>query len=57
MSKDQKTWEPDINKSLYIAKNIKDLNKQLKGIADRRKIDGFNPSDPLKDSGDTLDKK
>ena len=45
MGKEQINWEPDINKGLDIAKNIKDLNQELKDDADRRKIDGFNPGD------------
>ena len=39
-------WEPDIKKSIEIAKNIKDLNQQIKDDADRRKIDGFSPVTP-----------
>lgn len=57
MPKDQTNWEPDIKKGMDIAKNIKDLNQQLKDDADRRKIDGFNPSDVFKDSGGSASKK
>jgi hypothetical protein len=45
MGKEQIHWEPDIKKSLDKANKIKDVNKELKNDADRRKIDGFNPGD------------
>ena len=45
MGKDQVNWEPDIRKGMDIAKDIKDLNQDLKDDADRRKIDGYNPGD------------
>ena len=35
-------WEPDIQKGLD---SIKDIKQGIKDDADRRKIDGFNPSD------------
>lgn len=38
-------WEPDIKKGIDSLKNIKDIKDSLKEDADRRKIDGFNPSD------------
>lgn len=46
---DKKTnWEPDIKKQFDTIKQIKDIKKILKDDADRRKIDGFNPSDLFK---------
>ena len=51
MAKSEKNCEPDIKKGLDIAKNIKDLKKQIKDDADKRKIDGFNPGDLLNNSG------
>ena len=38
-------WEPDIRKGIETIKTIKDSKDSLKQDADRRKIDGFNPSD------------
>ncbi len=45
MGKEQINWESDIKKGLDKAKKIKDVNKELKDGADRRKIGGFNPGD------------
>ena len=45
MAKDKVNWEPDVKKEMDIQNNMKEINEQLKADADRRKIDGFNPSD------------
>jgi len=45
MPKERTNREPDIEKGLDDAKKIKDLKKELKDDADRRRIDGFNPGD------------
>ena len=41
-------WEPDVKKGIETIKNIKDIKDTLKQDSDRRKIDGFNPSDVSK---------
>lgn len=38
-------WEPDVRKGIDTLKNIKVIKDTLKEDSDRRKIDGFNPSD------------
>ena len=48
MSDKNTNWEPDIKKQFELIKNIKDIKETLKEDADRRKIDGFNPSDLLR---------
>ncbi|MCP4675403.1 MAG: hypothetical protein GY854_07845 [Deltaproteobacteria bacterium] len=38
-------WEPDVRKGLDDIRKLPDIKRELKEDADRRKIDGYNPSD------------
>jgi len=49
MEKKHENWEPDVKRAKEIVENMKEIDQQLKDDAGRRKIDGFNPNDLLKE--------